>query len=138
MTYVDNKVEGLGDYGMHIFLNKDIKEGIATSLGMDSARSVGNAVTKLVKGEVLIHICKGIYRPNPYIVGRGAWKEICHLREECGYPLPKGETFKSVCKRKDIAKQRITEAMAEQAKHQPEPPLVEAESTPEQTSEAAE
>ena len=64
MTYVDQKVEGLGDYGMHIFLNKAVKEGIAASLGMGSYRSVGNAVTKLVKGEVLIMVGKGIYRPR--------------------------------------------------------------------------
>lgn len=138
MTYVDQKVEGLGDYGMHIFLNKAVKEGIAASLGMGSYRSVGNAVTKLVKGEVLIMVGKGIYRPNPYIVGRGAWREIALLRAECGYPFAKGETFKSVCARKDMVKQQLAEAQAEQAKHQPEPAAVEDKPTTEQTPEAAE
>ena len=138
MSYVDQKVEGLGDYGMHIFLNKTIKEGIAESLGMDNSRSIDNAITKLVKGEVLIKVAKGIYRPNPWIVARGAWKQITHLREECGHSLAKGETFKSVYNRNKVASQRIAEAKAEQAKHQPEPPAVEAESTPEQTPEAAE
>ena len=89
MTYVDQTVEGLGDYGMHIFLNADIKRGIAKSLGLKNSRSIDNAITKLVKGEVLIPVGRGIYRPNPYIVARGAWKEIAHLRAECYYPLAK-------------------------------------------------
>ena len=138
MTYVDQKVEGLGDFGMHIFLNKPIKEGIAESLGMRNSRSIDNVITKLVKGEVLFQVGRGIYRPNPYLVGRGAWKEIAHLRAECGHPFAAGDTFKSVCARKDMAKQRIAEAMAEQAKHQPEPPTTEDEPTTQQMPEAAE
>lgn len=131
MTYVDQTVEGLGDYGMHIFLNSDIKRGIAKALGLKNYRSIDNAITKLVKGDVLIQVGRGIYRPNPYIVGRGAWKEIAHLRAECGHPFVKGDTFKTACARKDMARQRIAEALAEQAKHQSEQPATEDESTPE-------
>ena len=131
MTYVDQTVEGLGDYGMHIFLNADIKRGIAKSLGLKNYRSIDNAITKLVKGDVLIQVGRGIYRPNPYIVARGAWKEIAHLRAECGHPFVKGDTFKTACARKDMARQRIAEALAEQAKHQSEQPATEDESTPE-------
>lgn len=131
MTYVDQTVEGLGDYGMHIFLNADIKRGIAKSLGLKNYRSIDNAITKLVKGDVLIQVGRGIYRPNPYIVARGAWKEIAHLRAECGHPFVKGETFKSVCERKTMSSKRIKEALAEQAKHQSEQPETEDESTPE-------
>ena len=128
MTYVDQTVEGLGDYGMHIFLNADIKRGIAKSLGLKNYRSIDNAITKLVKGDVLIQVGRGIYRPNPYIVARGAWKEIAHLRAECGHPFVKGDTFKTACARKDMARQRIAEALAEQAKHQSEAPAEENES----------
>ncbi len=131
MTYVDQTVEGLGDYGMHIFLNADIKRGIAKTLGLKNYRSIDNAITKLVKGDVLIQVGRGIYRPNPYIVARGAWKEIAHLRAECGHPFVKGDTFKTACARKDMARQRIAEALAEQAKHQSEQPATEDESTPE-------
>ena len=131
MTYVDQTVEGLGDYGMHIFLNADIKRGIAKALGLKNYRSIDNAITKLVKGDVLIQVGRGIYRPNPYIVGRGAWKEIAHLRAECGHPFVKGDTFKTACARKDMSRQRIAETLAEQAKHQSEQPATEDESTPE-------
>lgn len=122
MTYVDQKIEGLGDYGMHIFVNAEIKRGIAKTLGFDSPRSIDNVIQKLVKGEVLLRIAKGIYRPNPYIVARGAWKEIAHLRAECAYPLAKGDTFKKVCERKDTAKKQIKAAAEEQKKHTPEQP----------------
>ena len=54
MTYVDQSVEGLGDYGMHIFLNVDVKKGIAAALGIGNHRTIDNVVAKLVKGEVLI------------------------------------------------------------------------------------
>ena len=97
MTYVDQSVVGLGEYGMHIFLNVDIKRGIAENLGYAKYRQVDNIIQQLLKGNVLIREGTGIFRPNPSIVARGAWKEICHLREECNCPLPKGETFKSVC-----------------------------------------
>lgn len=128
MTYVDQSVEGLGDYGMHIFLNVDVKKGIAAALGIANYRSIDNVIAKLVKGEVLIKVGRGIYRPNPYIVARGSWREIAHLRAECAYPFAKGDTFKTVCARKDMARQRIAEALAEQAKHQSEAPAEENES----------
>ena len=131
MTYVDQTVEGLGDYGMHIFLNADIKRGIAKSLGLKNYRSIDNAIAKLVRGDVLIQVGRGIYRPNPFIVARGAWKEIAHLRAECCHPFVKGETFKSVCERKTMSSKRIKEALAEQAKHQSKQPETEDESTPE-------
>ncbi len=117
MSYVDQTVEGLGEYGMHIFLNADIKRAIAKSLGLKNYRCIDNTIQMLLKGEVLLRVGTGIFRPNPYIVARGAWKEIAHLREECGYPLPKGETFKSVCKRKDIVKKQLEEQAAVQAEH---------------------
>ena len=73
MSYVDQKVEGLGDYGMHIFLNADIKRAIAKSLGLKNYRCIDNAIQMLLKGEVLIRVGKGIFRPNPNIIARGAW-----------------------------------------------------------------
>ena len=109
MTYVNQKVEGLGEYGMHIFLNAAVKRAIAKSLGYSNSRSVDNAVQKLVKGNVLLHIATGIYRPNPYIVAKGAWKEVALLRSECSYPIVKGDTFKQACARKDAVRKSQTE-----------------------------
>ncbi len=119
MSYVDQTVEGLGEYGMHIFVNKTVKEGIAQALGMENYRSLDNIICQLVKGNVLIRIGKGILRPNPYIVARGAWKEIAHLRRECGHPFAAGETFKSACAQKDAVRKQLQAVAEEQTKHQP-------------------
>lgn len=118
MTYVDQTVEGLGAYGMHIFLNSDVKKGIAKSLGFANVRSLDNTIQKLLKGEVLIRVGKGIYRPNPYIVARGAWREIANLRAECGYPFADGDTFKTVCARKDAVRRQMDTNNAARAQHQ--------------------
>lgn len=120
MSYVDQKVEGLGDYGMHIFLNVDIKRAIAKSLGMGNYRSIDNTIQMLLKGDVITRIGKGIFRPNPYIVGRGAWRDILNLRIEFGAPFSEFDTFKSVCERKDNAKKQQREMAAIQAAHQAE------------------
>lgn len=120
MSYVDDKVEGLDDFGMQIFVNVEIKRAIAQKLGFENYRSVDNIIQNLVKGDVLIRIAKGIYRPNPYIVARGAWAEIIHLRNKCAYPFADGDTFKTVCARKDAAKKQIKEATDEQKKHKSE------------------
>ena len=120
MSYVDQKVEGLGEYGMHIFLNADIKRAIAKSLGIKNYRSIDNTIQLLLKGDVLIRVGKGIFRPNPYIVARGAWKEILNLRMECGASFAEDETFKSVCARKDNAKKQQKEMASLQAEHQAE------------------
>lgn len=117
MTYVDQKVEGLGDFGMHIFLNADIKRAIAASLGIKNYRSIDNTIQLLLKGDVLIRIGTGIFRPNPYIVARGSWKEILNLRLECGKPFAKDDTFKSVCNQKDIANKEKKRLATLQAEH---------------------
>ena len=118
MTYVDQRVEGLGKYGMHIFINKEVKVGIAQVLGMENYRSLDNIICNLVKGNVLMRIGKGILRPNPYIVARGSWKEIAHLRMEFGHSFAKGDTFKRVCAQKDAARKQRNAVAEEQAKHQ--------------------
>ena len=110
MTYVDDNVEGLDEYGMLIFLNVDVKRGIAKTLGYENHRSLDNVIQKLEKGNVLYRIGKGIYRPNPYIVARGAWKEIAHLRAKYGPPIADGDTFKTVCAKKDAVKKQLQES----------------------------
>lgn len=120
MSYVDQKVEGLGEYGMHIFLNADIKRAIADTLKIKNYRCIDNTIQMLLKGNVLARVGKGIYRPNPYIVARGAWKEILNLRIEWGASFANDDTFKSVCARKENANKQKKEMAAVQAEHQAE------------------
>lgn len=125
MTYVDQKVEGLGEYGMHIFLNADIKRAIADTLKIKNYRCIDNTIQMLLKGNVLARVGKGIYRPNPYIVSRGAWKDVLNLRIEYGAPLAKDDTFKTVYERKEKANKQRKEMAAVQAEHQAEQPSID-------------
>lgn len=125
MTYVDQKVEGLGEYGMHIFLNADIKRAIADTLKIKNYRCIDNTIQMLLKGNVLVRVGKGIFRPNPYIVARGAWKDVLNLRLEYGQPFAKDDTFKSVYARNQNAKKQQKEMAAVQAEHQAEQLTIE-------------
>ena len=108
LSYVDRKIEGVDDFGMLIYLNPDIKKGMARKLGFQNVRSLDNVIQQLIKGNVLKRVAQGIYRPNPYIVSRGAWKEVAVLREEF-FPLADGDTFKTVCAKKDAVKAQAKE-----------------------------
>lgn len=86
--------------GMVIVVNSYIKDKIAADLGLtgkDPKQSIDNAISKLVKGKLLIRIGRGTYRANPYFFGRGDWQDISRLRLEIDYDEIKGKTFKTVC-----------------------------------------
>ncbi len=64
-----------------IALNAGIKRKIAKEVGC-SVSKVNNAITDLVKGEVLFRIDVGVYQVNPHLFGRGEWNDIAKLRLE--------------------------------------------------------
>lgn len=45
-----------------------------------SMRRMEQAITTWVKNRILIRISRGIYQVNPYIFGRGDWRDIANLR----------------------------------------------------------
>lgn len=108
LSYVDHKIDGIDEYGMLIYLNPEIKKGMAQRLGFQNVRSLDNVIQELIKANVLERVAQGIYRPNPYIVSRGAWKEVAVLREGF-FPLADGDTFKTVCAKKDAVKAQAKE-----------------------------
>lgn len=94
--------------GMEIIVNASLKRRICEELGIKNIGSVSNAITNLVKGEILIRKDVGIYQFNPYLFGRGDWQDICRLRVEIDYSAISGKnkddtprTFKTVCEYKD-------------------------------------
>lgn len=90
--------------GMVIFINSYVKEKVAANLGLtgkNPKQSIDNAISKLVKGKLLIRIGRGTYRANPYFFGRGDWQDIARLRLEINYDEIKGKTFKTVCEYKE-------------------------------------
>ena len=45
-----------------------------------SMRRLEQAITTWVKNRVLIRVARGIYQVNPFIFGRGDWRDIANLR----------------------------------------------------------
>lgn len=91
MTYAGEKD------GMIIFVNGYVKENISRVLELKNTQSIDNAISKMVKGNILKRISRGTYRANPYLFGKGDWQDIARLRLEINYDEIKGRTFKSVC-----------------------------------------
>lgn len=81
--------------GMCVVLNPYIKEQICQDCGFDNVRSLNNALGKLVKGDILRRLGAGTYQFNPYLFGRGEWRDIDNIRATWTYDL-KGRTFNSV------------------------------------------
>jgi len=74
MTFADDE-EG----GQIIYVNAHMKEKIAKRLGI-TTKVLTNNISKLHKQGVLIRLGGGTYQANPYLFGRGDWKDIRKLR----------------------------------------------------------
>jgi len=83
---VINELLKLVTYDGLIVLNAAIKAVIAEKVGM-KVSSLGNLLTKLVNHAVLIWKGRGLYEINPYIFGKGKWKDIKARRNAIGYQV---------------------------------------------------
>ena len=88
------------DRGVEIFLNSAIKRRIISDIGYKSLGSLDNALSQLVSGEILYRHERGVYELNPYLFGKGEWKDIAKRRIEISYDGIKGRTFKTVYEQK--------------------------------------
>ena len=77
MTYAGEKD------GMVIFINGYVKANIVQALSLKTTQSIDNAITKLVKGNILKRISRGTYRANPYLFERAIGK----ILPACGWKL---------------------------------------------------
>ena len=64
-----------------IILNKTIKDRISKKIGMKLG-TIDNNLTKLKQKGVLESRGRGVYFLNPYLFGKGHWKELKELREQ--------------------------------------------------------
>lgn len=62
-----------------VILNKWNREKIARSLDTTD-QVIRNAISHLVKKQLLLKLATGVYRLNPYVFGAGAWTDIKGLR----------------------------------------------------------
>ena len=71
MSYADDQ--------QRIYLNSEIKKNICKKTGKSMAR-YNQALTLWVKENVLTRDGRGTYRVNPFIFGKGDWRDISELR----------------------------------------------------------
>ncbi len=82
-------------YGLCVVLVPIIKHEICEELGWKTIAALDNALQKLLAGKILYRVAKGVYRFNPYLFGKGYWKDIEKLRINIDYNDIKGRTFQT-------------------------------------------
>lgn len=82
-----------------IAINAHIKRQIAEEVGC-SISKVNNALSDLVKGEVMYRVGVGTYQVNPHFFGRGQWTDIEKLRLSVTFD-GKGTTIMGEIERKN-------------------------------------
>jgi len=72
------------DRNNEITLNLARKKSIALATGL-KVTSIDSLLNQLKKKEVIISVERGIYALNPYLFGRGQWKNISKMRMNIEY-----------------------------------------------------
>lgn len=78
--------------GMIVTVSAGLKRLIAKELDIKNSRSINNALTDFVKADILKRLETGVYQFNPYLFGRGDWRDIDRLRMTVDYTL-EGKSF---------------------------------------------
>ncbi|HRI34445.1 MAG TPA: replication/maintenance protein RepL [Saprospiraceae bacterium] len=81
-------------YNNDIFINSSLKRVISAETGK-KFDTVNKAISAFVRGDILIRKDTGYYLFNPFIFGRGQWKDIKKIRVTIDYTLS-GRTFSSL------------------------------------------
>ena len=108
VNYAEDLDSPTVQYSLTIILNPDLKKRITKVMGYTKVDTVSNLITELCDGEILHRVSRSIYRLNPYIFGRGQYKNIVHLREDGEFPFVRyEETFMLVRNRnKELRKRK--------------------------------
>ena len=69
----------LMNYRNEIVLNAAIKKRIALEINI-STRTIDNALSMLVKKSIIFREDTGLYKGNPFLFGKGEWRDIRELR----------------------------------------------------------
>lgn len=91
-------------YGNQLVVNAALKRQIAKELEL-SLSSINNAISKFVKGELLIREDTGLYKVNPHLFGKGDWKDIAKIRLEVVFDS-KGKTIMSEIEKKEAKEKK--------------------------------
>lgn len=75
-TYADPTQE---NGGMILICNKALKEMVASTCNVSLSR-VDHCITEFVKKGYMTRIRTGLYQFNPFLFGKGDWKDISKIR----------------------------------------------------------
>jgi hypothetical protein len=67
------------NYRNEIVLNAAVKKRMSAEIGI-STRTIDNALYMLVKKDIIFREDIGLYKGNPYLFGKGEWRDIRELR----------------------------------------------------------
>lgn len=84
-TYADPTQE---NGGMILICNKALKEIVASACNVSLSR-VDHCVTEFVKKGYMTRIRTGLYQFNPFLFGKGDWKDISKIRATYNYQTNK-------------------------------------------------
>lgn len=103
--------------GLCVALTGFIKDKICKACGWDNMRSLNNALAKLTKGNIIKRLGTGTYQMNPFLFGRGEWKDIENIRMTWNYDAIKGKTFSTAFTYKEEEQKTVdnVEQTAEQS-----------------------
>lgn len=65
--------------GQMVYLNAFVKDQICKATGKSMER-LKQAIRIWIKNKILVRVARGVYQVNPYIFGKGEWRNIANLR----------------------------------------------------------
>jgi len=81
--------------GLRVDLSGLIKKEISKECGWTKIQTLDNALLKLTKGKILRRLGSGAYQFNPYLFGKGDWKDIDNIRVDWHYDEINGRTVQT-------------------------------------------
>ncbi len=66
--------------GMRVAITAGSKRLMCQKFGIGSPQTIANALSQMTKVGLLIRIETGVYMLNPFLIGKGDWKDIEKLR----------------------------------------------------------
>lgn len=107
MTYAERPDSPTFRYSMTIIISADLKKRITKQMKYRSVNAVSNLITELVDGGILYRLARSIFRVNPFVFGRGEYRDIVLVRELDEFAFRPDNTFMMVCTRnKDMRKHK--------------------------------
>ena len=79
--------------GMRVAITAGSKRLMCKKLGIGSPQTIANALSKMTKAGILLRIETGVYMLNPFLFGKGDWKDIEKLRHSVDFIFKGGKEY---------------------------------------------